>query len=98
MPGTLPLHQTTDDLLASSSDSLSSTHAVTGSSGRSSSGSGGSKQREGSSFATKGSAKQEVADDLSSGNTIRMGEMLETQSQVVPAVHHHHSSGRKQLR
>nr|QOL01199.1 putative extracellular protein TR9_011a [Trebouxia lynnae] len=86
MPGTLPLHQTSDELLASSSDSLSADNAVFGSSTGSSSQQ--HQQHDGISF------DNTISADKTGSNTVRMGKMLQTQSRAKPTAHHHAATGR----
>lgn len=82
MPGTLPLQQTSDELLASSSDSLSSNNAAIGSTSQQHQG------HDGISF------DHTISADTTGSSTVRMGKMLETQPRAQPAAHHHAATGR----
>ena len=110
MPGTLPTHQTSDDMLASTSESLSASHPVgthssssgmrTGSSGSSGgifSGSGGSaseQQHQLTAASFDNTMSAGTSGSASQGNTVRMGKMLDTQPRARTAAHHHTSNGR----
>ena len=101
MPGTLTTHQTSDDMLASASESLSGVHPV---GSRISSGSGSASEQHHLTAASFDDAMS--ADAIGSGghhiaaghvaptNTVRMGKMLESQPRTRTTAHHHASSGR----
>ena len=109
MPGTLQTHQTSDDMLASTSESLSASHPVgthsssgggSGSSGSSggifggNSGSASEQQHQLTAASFDNTMSADTSSSVSQGNTLRTGKMLETQPGVKTAAHHHASNGR----